>query len=92
MAGANLILHNVAIAVAGWRLVSGRGATWATVGAALLWIGAAFYGVGIGGWATIGYYATNPAALDPAAGAKLVEYVVHDVTRLFAAVIQAACW
>ena len=87
LAGVNLILGNVALAVAIWRLVRTRGAAWATLGGAMLWVGAALYGVGVGGWATIGYYATNPAAVDPANGARLVDYVVGDVSRMYGAVL-----
>jgi hypothetical protein len=86
----NLIIGNVALAFAGWQLVSARGASWATAGGALMVFGAAAYGVGVGGWATIVYYPTNPAALDPAAGAALLDYVFNDVPHLFGAVIPGA--
>jgi hypothetical protein len=86
-AGVNVIVGNVAGALAGWQLVSARGAAWTTVGGALMGLGAAIYGVGIGGWATIVYYVTNPTAIDPARGSLLLDYVFNDVPRLFGAVI-----
>jgi len=89
-AGVNLIIGNVAVAFAGWQLVSARGAAWATAGGALMGLGAAAYGVGVGGWATIVYYPTSPAALDPASGAALLDYVFNDVPHLFGAVIPGA--
>ena len=48
----------------------------AILGGSLVWLGAAIYGVGIGGWATLYYFASDPAALDPATAARLIDHVV----------------
>jgi len=64
VAGIQLVVGVCAIAVAGWILSPVRGARWATVGGSLMWLGAAVYGVGIGGWATAYYFADGTALVD----------------------------
>jgi len=71
-------------------LAPARGARWATVGGSLVWLGAAMYGVGIGGWATVYYFATDPAALDPATAAGLIDHVNDDTARILAVPIGGA--
>jgi hypothetical protein len=56
VAGVQLIIGACAAALAVWLLAPARGARWATVGGSLVWLGAAIYGVGIGGWATLYYF------------------------------------
>jgi hypothetical protein len=70
--------------------VPARGARWANVGGSLVWLGAAIYGVGIGGWATVYYFATDPAALSPGAAARLVDHVNDDTARILAVPIGGA--
>jgi hypothetical protein len=90
VAGVQLVVGACAAALAGWLLVPNRGARWATVGATLIWLGAALYGVGIGGWATVYYFGTDPAVLDPATGARLIDHVNDDTVRLLAVPIGGA--
>jgi hypothetical protein len=66
VAGVNLVVGVCAVAIAGWVLTPARGAASATVGGSLIWLGAAVYGVGIGGCATVYYFASDKVALDPA--------------------------
>ena len=61
IAGVQLIVGACAAALAAWSSRRARGARWATVGGALIWLGAAVYGVGIGGWATVYYVRERPA-------------------------------
>ena len=71
-------------------LVKARGVLLATVGGSMMWLGAALYGVGLGGLATIFYFGTEPAAIEEASGAKLLEYVNDHVARLYGPVIAGA--
>jgi len=64
-----------AVALGVLLLVRQRGATLATVGATALCLGAACYVTGTAGLATFYYFTTDPALLDPTAGARLVEEV-----------------
>jgi hypothetical protein len=78
----NLVVGVSALALAGLLLVPARGADSATVGAVAMWLGAAFYGVGVGGWAEAFPTATHPA-LDASASRELVAELVADPARLF---------
>jgi hypothetical protein len=89
VAGVQLVVGASAAALAAWLLASDRGARWATVGGSLVWLGAAIYGVGIGGWATVYYFATDPTALDPAAATRLVDHV-NDAGRTLGVPIGGA--
>jgi uncharacterized protein DUF4386 len=84
IAGVQLVVGATAAALAGWLLVPRRGSRWATVGASLIWLGAALYGVGIGGWATIYYFGTDPRVLDPAVATRLIDHVNDDTARMLA--------
>jgi len=88
-AGANLVVGVTALALAGLRLVPSRGAVWATVGAGMMWLGAALYGVGLGGLGTAYLYATAPV-LDPASGTALVQHLGSDFARLYGPVLPGA--
>lgn len=90
VAGVQLVVGACAAALAAWLLVPGRGAAWATVGGSLVWLGAAIYGVGIGGWATVYYFGTDPGALDPATATRLIDHVNDDTARMLAVPIGGA--
>jgi hypothetical protein len=90
IAGVQLVVGACAAALAAWLLTPARGARWATVGGAIVWLGAAIYGVGIGGWATLYYFGTDPAALDPATAARLIDHVNDDTARMLAVPIGGA--
>jgi hypothetical protein len=55
-----------------------------------VWLGAAIYGVGIGGWATVYYFGTDPGSLDPATAARLIDHVNDDTARMLAVPIGGA--
>ncbi len=90
VAGVQLIVGVCALAVAGWILTPARGARWGTAGGALIWLGAAVYGVGIGGWAATYYYASDASVLGPATAARLVQHVNDDTARFLAVPIAGA--
>ena len=90
IAGVNLIVGVCAAALAALILAPDRGARWATAGGSLLWLGAAVYGVGIGGWATVYYAATDPDVLRPATGAALVDHLNDDALHMLAVPVAGA--
>jgi hypothetical protein len=90
IAGVQLVIGASAAALAGWLLAPRRGSRWATAGASLIWLGAALYGVGIGGWATVYYFGTDPRVLDPAVATRLIDHVNHDTARMLAVPIGGA--
>jgi hypothetical protein len=90
VAAVQLIVGACAAALAAWLLAPGRGARWATIGGSLVWLGAAIYGVGVGGWAAVYFYATDPAALDPAAAGRLIDHVNDDTARMLAIPLSGA--
>lgn len=89
VAAVNLIIGVCAVAIAGWILTAERGAHWATVGGAVVWLGAALYGVGTGGWAAAYYFSTEPL-LGRADGTTLVDRINHDVAHLMAVPVAGA--
>ncbi|HEY7619153.1 MAG TPA: hypothetical protein VH834_05235 [Solirubrobacteraceae bacterium] len=90
IAGVQLIVGACAAALAAWLLVPDRGARWATVGGGLVWLGAALYGVGIGGWAAVYYFATDHATLGSATAGRFVDHVNDDTAHLLAMPIGGA--
>jgi Domain of unknown function (DUF4386) len=90
LAGVQLIVGACAAALAVCLLAPARGAHWATVGGSLVWLGAAVYGVGIGGWAAVYYFGSDPAVLDPATAARLIDHVNDDTVRMLAVPIGGA--
>jgi hypothetical protein len=76
-------------ALAALVLVRGRGSTWATVGAALMVLGIAVQAVGVAGWASAYFYATDPG-LDPAVGRAVVEAANADQGHLFGFLVPGA--
>jgi hypothetical protein len=83
---ANLILNVPAQALATVILVRRRGAAWATIGGAVMWIGTALYAVGVGGWAAVYYFATDPA-VGQAAGSAVMDATADDMAHLLGALI-----
>jgi hypothetical protein len=90
IAGVQLIVGACAAALATLLLARDRGARWATAGSAVVWLGAAIYGVGIGGWAAVSYFATDPEALGPATARRLVASVNDDAAHMVAVPVGGA--
>jgi hypothetical protein len=90
VAGIQLVVGVSAAAIAGLVLTPARGSRLATIGAALLFFGAAVYGVGIGGWATVYWFGTDTTVLDPAAATRLIHEANHDVTHMLVVPIAGA--
>jgi hypothetical protein len=89
-AGVQLVVGASAAALAALLLARERGARWATVGGSLVWLGAAIYGVGIGGWATLYWFATDPRAVAPATGTRLFDRFNHDAAHMLSVPIVGA--
>jgi Domain of unknown function (DUF4386) len=90
IAAVQLIVGAVAVALAAVLLAPDRGARWATAGGGLVWLGAAIYGVGVGGWAAVYYFATDPRVLSSATGQRLIDHVNDDTARMLAVPIGGA--
>jgi hypothetical protein len=80
-AGVQMVVGVCAAAVAAWILVPARGARWATVGGSLVWLGAALYAVGIGGWAAVYYFGTD-RALGAATATRMIERYNDDAVHM----------
>ena len=89
LAGVQLVVGVFALSLAGLVLARDRGARWATVGACLLWLGAAMYGVGIGGWAT-GYFIATDETLGAETATRLVDRMNDDIWHVLAVPIAGA--
>lgn len=90
VAGIQLVVGVCAAAIAGLVLAPARGSRLATIGAALLFLGAAAYGVGIGGWATVYWFATDTTVIDPATATRLIHEANHDVAHMLVIPIAGA--
>jgi hypothetical protein len=90
VAGVQLVVGVCGAAIAGLVLAPARGSRLATVGAAFLVLGAAAYGVGIGGWATVYWFGTDTTILDPAAATRLIQGANHDVAHMLVIPIAGA--
>jgi hypothetical protein len=90
VAAVQLIVGACAAALAAWILAPARGARWANAGGSLVWLGAAIYGVGVGGWAAVYYFGTDPAALNAATATRLIDHVNDDTARMLAIPIGGA--
>jgi hypothetical protein len=90
VAGVQLVVGACAAAVAGWLLAPARGARWSTVGGSVIWLGAAIYGVGIGGWATAYYFATDRSTLGARSASALVHRINHDTAHMLAVPVTGA--
>lgn len=84
-AGVNLVVGVTALAAAGMSLARQRGAVWATVGGAIMWLGAGLYAVGLGNWAGMFVAATHPTALDERSSEALVETLNADALLMWMA-------
>ena len=89
-AGVQLVIGVCALAVAGWILTPARGSVWATVGGAMLWLGATVYAMGVGGWATVWYFASDTTTLDVPTATALVDHVNDDALRMLIVPIGGA--
>jgi hypothetical protein len=91
VAGVNLVVDVWAAAIAGWILTTARrGRLAGTIGGCLSGLGAALYGVGVGGWA-VGYYlAADRATLGATKAAALVAAANHDTTHVLLVPISGA--
>jgi hypothetical protein len=90
VAGIQLVVGVCAAAIVGLVLTPARGSRLGTAGAALLFLGAAAYGVGIGGWATVYWFGTESTALDPAAATRLIHVANHDAAHMLVIPITGA--
>lgn len=85
----NGIVNVALLAVATLVLVRGRGSAWATWGAVAMGLGIAVQAVGVAGWASAYFYATDPA-VSAAAGKAVVDAANHDQGHLFALLVPGA--
>ena len=90
LVAANIVLTVVAVGLASLSLVPTRGWPWATAGVALSVAGAAFYAIGVGGWAMTYFFAASSAALEPATANAFVDSINADAFRLFAGAFAGA--
>jgi hypothetical protein len=81
VAGVQLVVGVCAAGLAGLLLTPRRGSALGTVGAALLFVGAAAYGVGIGGWASAYWFASDTTTLGRRSASALVQQVNDDATH-----------
>jgi len=81
----NLVINVPAQALLTVLLVRARGAAWATVGGALMWIGTALYAVGGAGWAAAYYFGTA-SGVDPA----VMDRINADTAHIFGVMIPGA--
>jgi hypothetical protein len=86
VAGVQLVVGATAAAIAAMLLARNR---WGTIGGAAVWLGAALYGVGIGGWAAAYYLGTDPE-LAPDTGAALIDRINDDTAHVLAVPIGGA--
>jgi hypothetical protein len=87
-AGVQMVLGVCAAALAVWILTPARGARWATVGGGIIWLGAAVYAVGIGGWAAVYYFGSDPRL--GRAGVDLIHRFNHDGVHMMVVPIGGA--
>jgi hypothetical protein len=89
-AGVQMVVGVCAAALAVWILVPARGARWATVGGGLVWLGAALYAVGIGGWAAVYYFGTDAGTLGTATATRLIDHFNDDAAHMLVVPIAGA--
>jgi hypothetical protein len=85
-AGVQLVIGACAAAIAAMLLAPNR---WGTVGGSIVWLGAALYGVGIGGWAAAYYFGTDPS-LAPGTAAALIDRINDDTAHVLAVPVAGA--
>jgi hypothetical protein len=86
VAGVQLVIGACAAAIAAMFLAPNR---WGTVGGSVVWLGAALYGVGIGGWAAAYYFGTDPS-LAPGTAAALIDRINDDTAHVLVVPIAGA--
>jgi hypothetical protein len=90
LGGMQLVIGVLALAVAGWILTPARGSGWATIGGALLWLGATVYAMGVAGWGAVWYFASDTTTLDVPTATALVDHVNDDTARMLVVPIGGA--
>ena len=85
----NGILTVTAQALAAMVLVLERGSAWATAGGASMWLGISLQAVGVAGWASAYFYATDPS-VDRPYGSAVVEAANADQAHLFGFLVPGA--
>ncbi len=83
------VLNVPAQALATILLVRGRGATWATIGGCLMWLGSGLQAAGIAAMASTYFFPTDPD-LDHNVSATMISQINHDSTHVFAVIIPGA--
>jgi len=86
VAGVQLVVGAIAAAIATMLLARNR---WGTIGGAIVWLGAALYGVGIGGWAAAYYFGSDPE-LAPNTATALVDRINDDAAHILVVPIAGA--
>jgi hypothetical protein len=86
IAGVQLVVGAIAAAIAAMLLARNR---WGTIGGAVVWLGAALYGVGIGGWAAAYYFGTDPE-LAPNTATALIDRINDDTAHVLAVPVGGA--
>lgn len=84
LAGVNLALAVVPVALAAVLLAPLRGWRWVTAGFPIALVGASLYAVAVGGWAMVTYFAAGSVGLDPSAGAALIASINSDAAHSLA--------
>jgi hypothetical protein len=84
LAGVNLAVTVVPVALAAVLLAPARGWGWVTAGFPIALVGGAVYAVAVGGWAMVTYFAAASAGLDPGVGAALIAEVNGDTAHSLA--------
>ena len=88
--GSAMLVLNVPLqALVTMALVRRRGWVWATVGAAMMWIGTGLYAAGASAWAAAYYFPTDPS-VDPSAGRAVFDAIEADSAHVFATLIPGA--
>jgi hypothetical protein len=90
VAAVNLVVGLVAFAFAGWLLVPARGWIAATIGACLMWFGAALYAAGVAGIATLYYFGTDPMGLDVSASTRLLKHLDDKMLAVWGPALAGA--
>jgi hypothetical protein len=90
VAGVQLVIGVTTLAVACLILAPARGSRLATAGSSMIWLGAAVYGVGIGGWATAYYFASDAGTLGTAAATRLLDRIDDDTRHMLVVPIGGA--
>ena len=86
---ATLVLNVPLQALATMALVRRRGSVWATVGAAMMWVGTGLYSAGVSAWAAAYYFPTD-SSVDPSAGRAVFDAIEADSAHVFATLIPGA--